>query len=77
MNDIIDKLRGGDIRSIGRANDVVDEVRKNPQLFGYVFAGLYDSDPVVRMRAADVIEKVKKNNQHYCHLNIHQKSSLF
>lgn len=26
-----------------------------------MFSGLYDSDPVVRMRSADVIEKVTKN----------------
>ena len=61
MTDILEKLRGGDLRSIGRANEVAHEVENNSTLFGAVFSGLYDSDPVVRMRSADVIEKVTKN----------------
>ncbi len=55
---ILDKLRGGDLRSIGRANEVVGDIEKNVSLFETVFKGLYDSDPIVRMRSADVIEKV-------------------
>jgi HEAT repeat protein len=58
MTDILDKLRGGDLRSIGKANEVAREVADSPELFKDVFTGLYDIDPVVRMRAADVIEKV-------------------
>lgn len=33
-----------------------------PKLFGEVFDGLNDNDPVVRMRAADVIEKVTQSD---------------
>ena len=58
MTDILEKLRGGDLRSIGRANEVAQEIEKNSALFGAVFSGLNNSDPVVRMRSADVIEKV-------------------
>jgi hypothetical protein len=58
MADILDKLRGGDRRSIGRAEEVVDEVLADLAQFGAVFDGLFDADPVVRMRAADVVEKV-------------------
>ncbi len=61
MTDILENLRGGDLRSIGCANEVAHEVEKNSALFGAVFSGLYDSDPVVRMRSADVIEKVTKS----------------
>ncbi len=61
MTDILENLRGGDLRSIGQANEVAHEIEKNPALFGSVFNGLYDSEPVVRMRSADVIEKVTKN----------------
>lgn len=60
MANILDKLRGGDLRSIGRANEVAQEIENNFALFGPVFGGLYDSDPVVRMRSADAIEKVTK-----------------
>lgn len=58
---ILDKLRGGDLRSIGRSNEVAEDIEKNVSLFETVFRGLYDSDPVVRMRSADVIEKVTRN----------------
>jgi len=59
--DILDKLRGGDLRSIGRSNEVAGDIEKNVSLFETVFRGLYDSDPIVRMRSADVIEKVTQN----------------
>ncbi|MFQ5652666.1 MAG: hypothetical protein ACE5IY_22260 [bacterium] len=60
MTNILHKLRGGDLRSIGKANDVAREVVENTELFGPLFSGLYDEDPVVRMRSADVIEKVTR-----------------
>jgi hypothetical protein len=60
MRTVLDKLRGGDLRSIGRANEVVADIKENPALFETVFRGLYDHDPVVRMRSADVIEKTTR-----------------
>lgn len=64
-NGILDKLRGGDLRSIGKADEVVAEVLGNPALFGEVFQGMKSDDPLVRMRAADVIEKVSKIHPEY------------
>ena len=58
---ILDKLRGGDLRSIGRSNEVARDIEENVSLFETVFTGLYDSDPLIRMRSADVIEKVTRN----------------
>ncbi len=58
---ILDKLRGGDLRSIGRSNEVARDIEKNVSLFETVFKGIYDSDPLIRMRSADVIEKVTQN----------------
>lgn len=55
---VLAKLRGGDRRSIGRANEVVAGVLRDPSLFGSVFHGLHSDNPLVRMRASDVIEKV-------------------
>ncbi len=60
MANILDKLRGGDLRSIGDANEVAREITNNPELFKVVFRGVYDDDPVVRMRAADVVEKASQ-----------------
>lgn len=53
------RLSGGDRRSIGRADEVSADVLAQPSLFGLVFvAMLDDEDEVVRMRAADAVEKI-------------------
>lgn len=62
---ILEKLKGGDLRSIGKADEVVAELLGNPALFGEVFRGMKSDDPLVRMRAADVIEKVSKIHPEY------------
>jgi HEAT repeat protein len=61
MTNILDKLRGGDLRSIGNADEVAQEIVNNPEQFKLVFNGLYDDEPVVRMRSADVVEKATKD----------------
>jgi hypothetical protein len=58
MEELLTKLAGGDLRSIGRADEVVAEVLDDLSLFGTVFGGMYNDDPVIRMRCADVCEKV-------------------
>jgi len=55
---LLRKLEGGDRRSIGRSELVVAEVLANPALFDVLFSGLRSPDPVVRIRAADAVEKV-------------------
>ena len=55
---ILKKLAGGDRRSIGRSNAVVAEVLARPALFQVLVKGLTSEDPVVRMRAADALEKI-------------------
>ena len=62
---ILDKLRGGDRRSIGKANEVVSTLIREPALFGEVFKGMKSADPLICMRAADVIEKVAKVHPEY------------
>ncbi|HYL61218.1 MAG TPA: hypothetical protein VE077_01245 [Candidatus Methylomirabilis sp.] len=51
-------LQGSDRRSIGRSNEIVRVVLKNPRRFRELIACLWNEDPVVRMRAADAVEKV-------------------
>jgi hypothetical protein len=60
MNPILDWLSGGDLRSDGLADEVVDVVLKNPQLFEEVYAGLDEADDVTRGRAADALEKISR-----------------
>lgn len=63
--DVLQKLEGGDRRSIGRANEVVADVLRDPALFEVVFSGMSSDDPIVRMRAADAIEKVTAERPQY------------
>jgi hypothetical protein len=56
--DVLLELSGGDRRSIGKAGRVVEEIFKTPALFGQVVRGFTHDDPVIRMRCADVAEKV-------------------
>ncbi|MFY9802400.1 MAG: hypothetical protein WA211_18030 [Candidatus Acidiferrales bacterium] len=58
MHPILKKLSGGTRGSIGRANQVVAEVLAHPAWFSHLFAGLSSDDPIVRMRAADAVEKI-------------------
>jgi hypothetical protein len=55
---IAQRLSGGDRRSIGQADAVAAEVLAAPRLMGQVIDALASPDPIVRMRAADVAEKV-------------------
>jgi HEAT repeat protein len=57
---LLERLRGGDRRSIGRANAVARAVVRHPQALPELAAGLWHADPVVRVRAADALEKVSR-----------------
>ena len=65
MGRILQKLKGGDLRSIGRAEEVVQDILENPALFGEVFDGMLSEDPQVRMRSADALEKVSSRHPEY------------
>lgn len=55
---LLKKLAGGDRRSVGRSNEVVADVLKQPARFAELIHGLGSEDPLVRMRAADAAEKI-------------------
>jgi len=48
---------------IGRSEEVVAMVSKDPKLFSELMAGLWSTDPLIRMRAADAAEKVTRNRR--------------
>jgi hypothetical protein len=52
------KLGGGDRRSIGRSEEVVADVLADPTLFDLIFDAISNDDPLIRMRAADAVEKI-------------------
>ncbi len=54
---LLEKLRGGDIRSVGKSDEVASLVLEKPNLFAELVRGMYNDDPITRMRAADAAEK--------------------
>ena len=65
MTDLLERLEGGDRRSIGRANEVVTDVLNDPGLFRVVFNGMLSDDPLIRMRSADAVEKITVEHPEY------------
>jgi hypothetical protein len=65
MHSILRKLEGGDRRSIGRSEEVVSDVLKNPLLSKDLVAGLSATDAIVRMRASDAMEKISLVHPEY------------
>ena len=62
MSHTLLKLAGGDRRSIGRADEVAADVLSDPTLFEVLIRGMWVNDPVIRMRAADAVEKVTRQH---------------
>jgi hypothetical protein len=60
---MLSRLKRGDRRIIGRADEVARVVSKNPKLFDGLISGLWSEDALVRMRAADAAEKVSRTNR--------------
>ena len=58
MHPLAAKLHGTDRRSIGRSEEVARDVLADPGQFRLVFDAMLVPDPVVRMRAADAVEKI-------------------
>ncbi|HKV61958.1 MAG TPA: hypothetical protein VJO16_08605 [Candidatus Acidoferrum sp.] len=67
-------LKGGDRRSIGKANQVAKLVLSEPKRFAELTQCLWDDDPIVRMRAADAAEKVTVTRPEL--LNPHKRELL-
>ena len=61
MSKFQDILQGGDLRSIGKANEIVALVKSQAD-FDDLFIGLTNADRKVVMRTADAIEKISIRN---------------
>lgn len=59
---LIEELRGGDRRSIGRSDEIARRAAADRALFGKLVEALWHEDAIVRMRAADAIEKASAGN---------------
>lgn len=65
MNQILQQLTGGDLRSDGLASEVASVVRDHPELVDDLLKGLDASDDVVRARTADALEKLTRDKPEY------------
>lgn len=60
--DIRATLDGGDRRSLGRAEEVLAVVKRDPRKTAALMKCLWDPGPRVAMRAADVMEKLSRES---------------
>lgn len=51
-------LSGGDPRSLGRTDKIIETVLKNQKKLKELFQCLFSRDQIIRMRASDALEKV-------------------
>jgi hypothetical protein len=65
MHALLKKLQGGDRRSIGKVSEVVADIRNDPSLFAVLLDGLFEDDPLIKMRTADAIEKITADFPEY------------
>src|SRR3989338_90303 len=65
MHPVLRKLEGGARRSVGRSERVVADVLGNPDLFGVLVTGLSSENAILRMRAADAMEKISLMHPEY------------
>ena len=63
MNELLSRLGGGDLRSDGKANEVADEVIRNPDLLGVLAEGLDSRNDVIRARTTHALERISRTNQ--------------
>ena len=63
MNELLIRLRGGDLRSDGKANEVADDVIRNPNLLEKLTEGLDEPDDVVRARTMHAFERISRTSQ--------------
>lgn len=60
----IDLLRGGDLRSIGRVAEVVEQAGGSQSDFDALFDAMFSDEPVVQLRASDAVEKISRRYPH-------------
>ncbi|HTB30784.1 MAG TPA: hypothetical protein VK808_02090 [Bacteroidia bacterium] len=73
MPSITNKLKGGDLRSLGNTQVVISEIT-NQQKFDGLFNELFNKERIVAMRAADAIEKITITHPKY--LDSHKNKLL-
>jgi HEAT repeat protein len=61
MNEILQWLSGGDLRSDGMSDQAAKFILEHPQLLDELFDGLKSGEDLIRGRTADALEKVARS----------------
>ncbi len=64
MDKILNCLTGGDLRSIGKVDQLVDLITRQDD-FDKIFAYLHSSNRLIAMRASDVVEKLTRQTPQF------------
>ena len=56
MNELLQKLTGGNLLSDGKSKEVAKFVLEHPEQISDIFVGLYEKADVIRARTADALE---------------------
>ena len=59
---ILKLLVGGDFRGKAKSDEAAQLVLENPSLSKSLIAEMWNADPLIRMRAADAVEKCSREN---------------
>ena len=62
MTNILRTLKGGDRRSIADSDAVARKIASDPRLFAETVEAMLSPDPLLRMRAADAVEKATRKH---------------
>jgi len=73
MDNLIKYLKGGDLRSIAKANEVISLIKTQAN-FDKLFQYFYSKDRLIVMRTADAVEKITLQSPEY--LKEHKKDII-
>jgi len=76
MNEILDRLSGGDLRSEGRAAEVAQSIIDNPNLLAALTEGLNSENKVIRGRTCMAMEVISREHPHLLTGTIAQLTDL-
>jgi hypothetical protein len=65
MKSIIDLLAEGDLRTVGRVSEIIKLVTEKPELISEVIQSMTNTDPGIRMRASDAVEKITRTKPEF------------
>jgi hypothetical protein len=62
VNELLEMLAGGDLRSDGKANEVADMIIRNPRRLPQLIEGLDEANDLIRGRTAHSLERISRRN---------------